>query len=86
MTEAVASAYSWAMQALRVLLLLLAGALCSCAHLKKDQTVCSEYRNLRCVNGPVCSMDQQRGCRVCHCEKMNEMQDGNPDDNWRPSE
>lgn len=39
----------------------------SCATLKGDQTVCPEYRDLRCATAPECSMDDARGCRVCQC-------------------
>jgi len=47
---------------------LLAGcalASAACAHLPAD--VCPEYRDLRCLTEPQCSMDRQRGCRVCAC-------------------
>ncbi len=42
-----------------------------CASMRKDQTVCPEYRNLRCMAGPRCDMDQRRGCKVCECEKAD---------------
>ncbi len=29
--------------------------------------VCPEYRSMRCMTAPECSMDHQRGCRVCTC-------------------
>jgi hypothetical protein len=29
--------------------------------------ICPEYRSMRCMTAPECSMDQQRGCRVCAC-------------------
>ena len=29
--------------------------------------VCPEYQSLRCMTPPECSMDHQRGCRVCAC-------------------
>ncbi len=53
---------------LGLVLLLASGAALSCATLKKDQTVCPEFRNLRCVGRTVCDMDEQRGCRTCACE------------------
>jgi uncharacterized protein YceK len=40
----------------------------SCATMQKDQTVCPEFRNIRCAGRTVCDMDQGRGCRVCKCE------------------
>ncbi|MGZ6123348.1 MAG: hypothetical protein ACXWLR_00205 [Myxococcales bacterium] len=52
---------------MRVLLLVLC-ALCSCATPKGDQTVCPEYRGLRCATRISCSMDRARGCQVCQCE------------------
>lgn len=45
-------------------------ALLACATLKNDQTVCAEYRDLRCAAGPVCNMNQARGCKVCQCENV----------------
>ena len=52
-----------------VALLVLAG----CATLAKDQTVCPEYRSLRCPAGPTCSLDSTRNCRVCRCNPINTM-------------
>lgn len=47
-------------------------ALCaSCATLKHDTTVCSEYRDLRCIAGAKCVYDRVRGCQVCHCASVN---------------
>lgn len=45
----------------------LVAAASGCATMKADATVCPEYRNLRCATAPECSMDEQRGCRVCAC-------------------
>jgi hypothetical protein len=42
-------------------------AAAACATLKKDQTVCPEYRDLRCLSAETCSYDKLRGCRVCAC-------------------
>jgi hypothetical protein len=39
----------------------------SCATLRKDQTVCPEFRELRCMTEVDCTYDQGRGCRVCAC-------------------
>ena len=39
----------------------------SCATLRKDQTVCPEYRELRCMADVDCTYDQNKGCRVCAC-------------------
>lgn len=54
--------------ALAILLGTLLGA---CATLKNDRTVCPEYRELRCVGGAECSMDEVRGCKVCQCASMD---------------
>lgn len=51
----------------RLPLLVVLLGLASCATLKADQTVCPEYRDLRCATAPECSMDVARGCRVCRC-------------------
>jgi hypothetical protein len=51
---------------------LLFGALglCGCAHFQsKDQTICPEYRSQVCLAGQQCSMDEERGCRVCQCDQ-----------------
>ena len=62
---------------MRTMLLLL--ALCGCATLKEDQTVCAESRDVRCLTRTLCAMDTQRGCRVCHCEAAStEGPDGKP--------
>ena len=42
--------------------------------LQQQSTVCPEYRNIRCVTAPECSMAQQRGCQVCQCRPPS----GNP--------
>jgi hypothetical protein len=61
---------------MRMVLLL---ALCGCAHLTQDQTVCPESRDVRCLTRTVCSMDASRGCRVCRCEAASvEGPDGKP--------
>ncbi len=51
--------------------LLLITPVVGCSHLKNDRTVCPEYRDLRCVGAPECSMDQERGCRVCQCGSLD---------------
>ena len=52
-------------------LLLLLVTLCSaCAHLKDDQTVCAEYRGMRCVGGTICAYDKLRECKVCQCQQL----------------
>ena len=61
-----------AMRALLLGLVLLAG----CAALKKDTTVCPEYRNLRCMTGTSCQTDKRRGCKVCQCS-MDVTEGGN---------
>ena len=71
----------------RLLLLLGAGALgalAACATLKKDQTVCPEFRNLRCAGRTVCDMDDARGCRVCQCEDATNLTDPGPPENPAP--
>jgi hypothetical protein len=68
----------------RLALALLVG-LAGCATLAKDQTVCPEYRDLRCPAGPSCSLDQARGCRVCQCNPINTMGPvSGPDQNVPP--
>jgi len=49
-------------------LLLIVAALCACATLKNDETVCAESRDLRCATRVSCAMDRARGCKVCRCE------------------
>ncbi len=39
----------------------------ACAHYRGHETVCPEYRDLRCATAPECSMDRARGCLVCQC-------------------
>ena len=55
-------------------------AVAGCASLANDQTVCPEFRNLRCPAGPSCSFDQSRGCRVCECNPVNGMGPVSPPD------
>jgi len=43
-------------------------AVAACAHVKDDETVCPEHRDLRCMSGTDCAMDRARGCRVCQCQ------------------
>ena len=50
----------------RVGLALVLAAACG-AQLKKDGTVCPEYRDLQCVLPPECTMNKTRGCRECVC-------------------
>jgi hypothetical protein len=65
-----------------LLLLVLAG----CATLAKDESVCPEYRDLRCPAGATCSMDQGRSCRVCQCNPIDKMaQPESPDLNLPPT-
>ena len=45
--------------------------LAGCGSLAKDQTVCPEFRDLRCPAGASCSLDRERGCRVCQCNAIN---------------
>ena len=81
--------YGCDMRMVRMLLVVLVGcsswlASASCAHHQKDRTVCPEYRELRCVAGTRCSMDQARGCRVCQCAPFDQPPEGPPDDNAQP--
>jgi len=46
----------------------LLAALCACATLNNDKTVCPEDRDLRCATQVICSMDEARGCQRCRCE------------------
>ena len=60
--------------------------LTGCQQVKKDGTVCPEYRDIRCVGGAKCSMNKERGCKVCVCEDMLDGRNNqqNPDDTTRP--
>ncbi len=49
------------------LLVALSGAGCATTSSTVGAGVCPEYRDLRCLTAPECSMDRQRGCRVCSC-------------------
>ncbi len=52
----------------------------SCASMKKDRTVCPEFRNIRCAGRTVCDLDKDRGCRVCACEDATNLTDpGSPE-------
>jgi hypothetical protein len=51
----------------RILSLAAVALLTACATLKNDLTVCPEYRDQRCAFGSECSMDKERGCKVCQC-------------------
>jgi hypothetical protein len=42
-------------------------AAAGCATFRDSQTVCPEYRDLRCLTAPECSLDRDRGCQVCRC-------------------
>lgn len=37
---------------------------------KRDQTVCPEYRNMVCTAGAQCTLDRARGCQVCQCNPI----------------
>lgn len=66
--------------------LLLLALLTACASLAKDESVCPEYRGLRCPAGATCSMDQARNCRVCQCNPIDKMTPPeNPDLNLPPA-
>jgi hypothetical protein len=51
----------------------------ACATTAKDQTICPEYRTMICPNGATCSMDTNRGCRVCECTPINQLEGTPPD-------
>ncbi len=51
----------------RSILVVASVALAACATLRGDETVCPEYRDLRCATAAECSIDAARGCRVCQC-------------------
>jgi len=63
-----------------VLLVACLGLAGGCASLANDQTVCPEYRSLRCPAGVSCSYDAGRGCRVCRCDPITEMAPVSPPD------
>jgi hypothetical protein len=53
--------------------------LTACATSREDKTVCTEYRETRCLTKTICSMDQSRGCQVCRCEAASvDGPDGRP--------
>jgi hypothetical protein len=68
----------------RFLLTAVLAVAAGCATLKKDQTVCPEYRNLRCAAGTFCDLDRSRGCKVCRCQSVNTNEDPGPDDTRPP--
>jgi hypothetical protein len=46
--------------------------------------VCPEYRSLRCMTAPECSMNHQRGCLVCACSPTGSGNPGDPLPNGVP--
>ncbi len=76
----------------RALALAAIAALFACSHgkakpysLKNDKTICAEYRDLVCLTAEECSMDEQRGCRVCQCSPAYPApQDGRQPDQRTP--
>jgi hypothetical protein len=69
---------------MRLAWLFMALLLGSCASMQKDQTVCPEFRNIRCMGRTQCDMDQSRGCRVCKCEDATTLSDPGPPENPTP--
>lgn len=66
---------------MRIFLLGLAlAAAVGCASMKKDTSVCPEFRNIRCGGDTICTMDPQRGCRTCRCQAPSINRDPAPDD------
>ena len=63
---------------IKLLVFLALVASSACATLRGDQTVCPEYRDMRCVTAPECSLDVARGCRVCQCSPANGDEKGTP--------
>jgi hypothetical protein len=55
------------------MILAILAALFGCATLRRDETVCPEYRDIRCLAGAECSVDNPRGCRVCRCNSIDAM-------------
>jgi hypothetical protein len=79
------------LRTLLALLLSLAAAplVAACAHTRSDTVVCPEYRNMRCVTGPQCTLDRRRGCEVCQCEDalmQTDPKDTPADDDSRPAD
>lgn len=71
---------------MRALLLLAAVASAlACSHWKqsKDKTLCAESRELVCLTTLDCTMDEARGCRVCHCSAAQPA-GGRPEDYGQP--
>jgi len=54
-------------------------ALACTRDVRKDPSVCPEYRDMRCMTSTVCSMDQRRGCKVCACDDPDQLPGRAPD-------
>ena len=59
---------------MRALLLAAAVVASGCAHLEHAESVCEQYRGIRCLGSPVCDYDKTRGCAVCRCPQLNVVQ------------
>ena len=62
-------------------------AMAACATMKSDETICPEYRELRCMTDTQCTMDKERACQVCRCAPAleNETRPTRPDESQDPS-
>jgi hypothetical protein len=50
--------------------LLLLTLLLGCASVSKHESgLCPESASLSCLSTPECSVDKERGCKVCQCTK-----------------
>ena len=57
---------------MRFLFLLPLLALLSCASVSsRESGLCPESASLQCMSAPECSMDKNRGCKVCSCTQSN---------------
>jgi hypothetical protein len=57
---------------MRTLLLGSLLALLGCASVSSHESgLCPESASLHCMSAPECSMDRNRGCKVCSCSQSN---------------
>jgi hypothetical protein len=57
---------------MRSLVLLTFLVLLSCASVSSHESnLCPESASLHCMSAPECSMDRNRGCKVCSCTQSN---------------
>ena len=52
-----------------VLCAVAAALVLACAGPLKNQPVCPESKNVRCLTGLDCEYDEKRACEVCRCKE-----------------